>query len=213
MYKHGTNLRLLDERSIFIGDDVIIGDNVTIYENNRIEGACVIGDGVVLYPGNLIRDTSIDCGSLLYSTHAEQSEIGARVSVGPYAHLRAHSRVRDGAKIGNFVEIKNSVIGEGSKVAHLAYVGDADVGKGCNIGCGAIFVNYNGKSKSRITVGDNCFIGSNCNLIAPLVIEKNSYVCAATTVNVDVGEGDFVIGRARQEIKHGRAYGYLKEVW
>jgi bifunctional UDP-N-acetylglucosamine pyrophosphorylase/glucosamine-1-phosphate N-acetyltransferase len=98
-------------------------------------------------------------------------------------------------------------------VSHLAYVGDADVGENCNIGCGAIFVNYNGKTKGRSSVGDNCFIGSNCNIIAPVSIEKNSYICAGTTVSADISEGDFVIGRVRQEIKPGVAYKYLKEIY
>ena len=108
------------------------------------------------------------------------------------------------------VEIKNAVIGKGSKVSHLAYVGDADIGEGCNIGCGAIFVNYNGREKNRTTVGDNCFIGSNCNVIAPLVIESNSYVCAGTTLTENVKSDDFVIGRVRQQVKENRAHEYLK---
>ena len=213
MYQHGENLRLLDERSIFIDERAVIGNNVTIYENNRIEGACVIGDGVTLLPGNYIKDTKIGERTTFNASQAESSSVGSDVSVGPYAHLRPHSEICDGAKIGNFVEIKNAKIGEGSKVSHLAYGGDAGIGKGCNIGCGAIFVNYNGKSKSRTVVGDNCFIGSNCNVIAPVTVEKNSYICAGTTVSADVSEGDFVIGRARQEVKPERAYKYLKEIY
>ena len=108
-------------------------------------------------------------------------------------------------------EIKNAVIGKGSKVNHLAYVGDAEIGENCNIGCGAIFVNYNGKIKQKSIVKDNCFIGSNCNIIAPVVIEDNSYICAGTTVTKDVKNGDFVIGRVRQEVKENLAKKYLKE--
>ena len=96
-------------------------------------------------------------------------------------------------------------------MSHLAYVGDADVGKNCNIGCGVIFVNYNGKTKNRSLVGDNCFIGSNCNVIAPVNIASDSYICAGTTITDDVNCGDFVIGRVRQEVKEGRAYKYLKD--
>ena len=115
-------------------------------------------------------------------------------------------------KVGNFVEIKNANVGDGTKVSHLAYVGDADVGENCNIGCGAIFVNYNGKSKSRTKVGNNSFIGSNCNIIAPVNIEKNTYVCAGTTITENVNEDDFVIGRVRQVVKENRAHEYLKEI-
>ena len=132
------------------------------------------------------------------------------MSVGPFARLRPDADVRDNAKIGNFVEIKNAIIGENTKVSHLAYVGDAEVGKNCNIGCGAIFVNYNGRTKSRTVVGDNCFIGSNCNIIAPVAIASDSYICAGTTVTEDINADDFVIGRVRQEVKPCRAHKYLK---
>jgi bifunctional UDP-N-acetylglucosamine pyrophosphorylase/glucosamine-1-phosphate N-acetyltransferase len=115
-------------------------------------------------------------------------------------------------KIGNFVEVKNARVGDGTAVSHLAYVGDCDIGAGCNIGCGAIFVNYDGKTKHRTTVEDNCFIGSNCNIIAPVHIAKNSYICAGTTVTKDTQNLDFVIGRVEPTVKSGRAKGYLKEV-
>jgi bifunctional UDP-N-acetylglucosamine pyrophosphorylase/glucosamine-1-phosphate N-acetyltransferase len=213
LYRHGENLKLLDRGSIFIDEGVIIGRDVTIYENNRIEGNTVIGDGAVLLPGNYIKNTVIGERTVFNASQSEDAEVGAGVQVGPYARLRPGSKISDNAKIGNFVEIKNASIGEGSKVSHLAYVGDADLGKNCNIGCGVIFVNYNGKTKGRSTVADNCFIGSNCNIIAPVNIEKNSYICAATTVSSDVAEGDFVIGRVRQENKPCGAYRYLKETY
>ncbi len=213
MYKHGRELRLLDERSIHIDDDVVIGDGVTIYENNRIEGRCVIGNGAVLLPGNYIKDTVIGDNTVFNASQSESARVGDGVYVGPYARLRPGSVIAGGAKIGNFVEIKNAHIGCGTKVSHLAYVGDADIGKGCNIGCGVIFVNYNGKQKNRTTVGDNSFIGSNCNIIAPVNIEKNSYITAGATVSTDVHEDDFVIGRVRQENKPGRAHKYLKEIY
>jgi bifunctional UDP-N-acetylglucosamine pyrophosphorylase/glucosamine-1-phosphate N-acetyltransferase len=118
--------------------------------------------------------------------------------------------VLDGAVIGNFVEVKNATVGENTKACHLAYIGDATIGKNCNIGCGAIFVNYNGKIKNKTFVGDNCFIGSNCNIIAPVNIESNSFITAGTTITEDVKSGDFVIGRVRQQVKPNRAYKYLK---
>lgn len=211
MFKHGKNFILKDKRSVFIDKSVKIGNNVTIYENNRIEGDTVICDDVVIYPNCYIKDTIIGEGSTLNYSQTEKAVIGKRCSVGPFARLRPKAKLCDEVKIGNFVEIKNAVIGKGSKVSHLAYVGDADVGSDCNIGCGAIFVNYNGRSKSRITVGNECFIGSNCNIIAPVNIESRSYVCAGTTVTDDVKTDDFVIGRVRQEVKERRAHEYLKE--
>ena len=213
MCKSGKDLILMDSSSIFIDERAVIGDGVTVYENNRIEGACVIGDGAVLMPGNYIKDSTVGKGTTVDASRIEGAVVGSGASIGPYAHLRAGAVIGDGVRIGNFVEIKNATVGEGSKVAHLSYVGDADIGRGCNIGCGVIFVNYNGKSKNRSTVGDNCFIGSNCNVIAPVTVEKNSYICAATTVSERVREGDFVIGRSRQENKTGRAYEYLKEIY
>ena len=207
---HGENLTLKDKKSIFIDETVRIGKDVTIYENNRIEGDTVIGDGVTVMPNCYIKNCKIGNGSLINYSQAEDAEIGENVSVGPFARLRPLAKICDGAKIGNFVEIKNAVIGEGSKVSHLAYVGDATIGKNCNIGCGAIFVNYNGRTKNRTTVGDNCFIGSNCNIIAPVNIASSSYVCAGTTVTENVKTDDFVIGRVRQEVKAGRAHEYLK---
>lgn len=211
-FKHGKNLRLIGKRTIFIDKSALIGNNVTIYENNRIEGDTVIGNNVVILPNCYIKDTVIGDDSVIDSSHTLNATVGKMVSVGPFARLRPMSIICDRAKIGNFVEIKNAVIGKGSKVSHLAYVGDAEIGENCNIGCGAIFVNYNGKIKQKTVVGDNCFIGSNCNVIAPVNIEKNSYVCAGTTVTDNVKSDEFVIGRVRQEVKENRAHRYLKEM-
>ena len=207
---HGKNFKIIDKRTVFIDKTVKIGNNVVIYENNRIEGDTVIGDNVIIMPNCYIKNCKIGKGTVVKSSQADDATVGENVSIGPFARLRPKADVRDNAKIGNFVEIKNAVVGNGSKVSHLAYVGDADVGKDCNIGCGAIFVNYNGKSKSRSVVGDNCFIGSNCNIIAPVNISSDTYICAGTTITDDVKSGDFVIGRVRQEVKEGRAYKYLK---
>ncbi len=211
MLKHGKNFVLKDKRSVFIDKTVKIGNNVTIYENNRIEGDTIIGDNVVIYPNCFIKNTIIGEGSTLNYSQSENAIIGKNCSIGPFARLRPKAVLCDEVKVGNFVEIKNAKVGKGSKVSHLAYVGDADVGKDCNIGCGAIFVNYNGREKNRTLVGDECFIGSNCNIIAPVKIESRSYVCAGTTVTKDVKTDDFVIGRVRQEVKENRAHNYLKQ--
>ncbi len=210
-FKSGKNLCIKDKRSVFIDKSVIIGNNVTIYENCRIEGNSVIKDGAIIMPMCYIKNTIIGENSVVTSSNCEDAIIGKDCSIGPFARLRPKADIKDKAKIGNFVEIKNAVIGEGSKVSHLAYVGDAEIGKDCNIGCGVIFVNYNGRSKNRTIVGDKCFIGSNCNIIAPVNIESKSYICAGTTVTDDIKTDDFVIGRVRQEIKENRAHLYLKE--
>ena len=209
-FKHGKNLKLIDKRSIFIQNTVVIGNNVTIYENNRIDGNTVIKDGAIILPNCHLIDSVIGENSVINHTQSDNATVGKNCQVGPFARLRPHSYIGDGAKIGNFVEVKNSTIGKNSKVSHLAYVGDADIGENCNIGCGAIFVNYNGKNKFRTTVGDDCFIGSNANIVAPVKIENKAYICAGTTVTENIESDDFVIGRVRQEIKKNRAHEYLK---
>lgn len=211
-FKRGKNLCIKDKRSVFIAPSVIIGNNVTIYENNRLDGNCIIKDGAVIMPGCYLCDTEVGENSVVNKSQCESSVIGKDCSVGPFARLRPKTVLSDGVKVGNFVEVKNATVGSGSKISHLAYVGDAEIGKNCNIGCGAIFVNYNGKIKQKSVVGDNCFIGSNCNVIAPVKIEDKSYICAGTTITEDVNSGDFVIGRVRQTVKENRAKEYLKEV-
>lgn len=200
---------LKDKNSIFIDNKAVIGENVIIYENNRIEGECVIGDNVTIYPNSFIDSSVIGKGTKIYSSFIEKAKVGSCCLVGPYAHLRAGSVIDDFVKIGNFCEIKNSEIGKYTKISHLAYVGDAKVGNNCNIGCGVIFVNFNGKTKSKTIVGDNSFIGSNVNLIAPVRVGNSAYVCAGTTVDRNVEPGDFVIGRVRAELKKDRAKKYL----
>lgn len=211
-YVHGKNLVLKDKKSIFIDATVKIGNNVTIYENNRLSGNTVIGDNVTLLPNNYIADSVIGDGSVVNYSQSESATVGKNCKIGPFSRLRPNAVLGNDVHVGNFVEIKNAVLGDGSKANHLAYVGDCDIGKGCNIGCGAIFVNYNGRIKQRSVVGDNCFIGSNCNVIAPVNIESNSYICAGTTVTKEVKTDDFVIGRVRQENLSGRAHNYLKEM-
>lgn len=137
--------------------------------------------------------------------------VGDNCTVGPYAHFRNGAVVGDDCRIGNFVEIKNSRLGQRVKAAHLAYIGDADVGEGTNVGCGVIFVNYDGKAKHRTEVGNNCFIGCNSNLVAPLKLGNGCFVACGTTVNRDVPDGAFVIGRSYVTVKEGRAGKYLSD--
>lgn len=205
-----TQVNIIDGASVYIGQNVKLGENVTIYPNNFIEGDTTIGDNVVLYPNNYIVDSIIGRGASVSFSVVEKSIIESCCKIGPFAHLRPESKIREGAKIGNFVEIKKSEVGRKSKVSHLSYVGDAYVGESVNIGCGVVFVNYNGKTKSKSYVGDRSFIGSSVNLIAPVKVGEGAFVCAGTTVDKDVQCGDFVIGRSRMNIKPQRANRYLK---
>ncbi len=200
---------IMDKSSVFIDPRAKIGENVIIYENNRIEGNSEIGDNVTLYPNNFIQDTKIGKGSKVHASVLEGSEVGSCTTIGPFAHLRVGSKIGSHVKIGNFCEIKNAEIGERTKISHLSYVGDAKVGKNCNIGCGVVFVNYNGKIKQTTYVEDGVFIGSNVNIIAPVKVGKGAYICAGTTIADNISAGDFVIGRCRAEVKPGRASDYL----
>ncbi len=134
--------------------------------------------------------------------------IGEGSRVGPYAYLRRGSRIGRGCRVGDFTEMKNASLGDGSKMAHLAYLGDASVGKNCNIGCGAVFVNYDGREKHRTLVGDGCFIGSNSNLVAPLVLGDGAYVACGSTLTKNLNAADFCIARARETIKPRRGGAY-----
>lgn len=134
-----------------------------------------------------------------------QAIVGARTSVGPFAYLRPGTVLGEEVKIGDFVEVKNATIGDGSKVSHLSYVGDASVGRNVNIGCGAITVNYDGYNKAKTTIEDDAFIGSNVNLIAPVTVGKGAFVVAGSTITRSVPDSDLAVARARQENKPGYA--------
>lgn len=196
--------------NVHIDPMVKMGQNITIYSGVNLIGECEIEDGVTIYPNTTIEASKIGAGTIIKSSYIENSIVGKNCQIGPFSHLRPNSIVGDECHIGNFVEIKNATLGEKTKANHLAYVGDADVGKNVNVGCGAIFVNYNGRTKNRTTVGDGSFIGSNCNVIAPVNIAKRTYLCAGTTLTQNTEPEDFVIGRARETIKPNRASNYLK---
>ena len=201
--------KFINKKSCIIDKSVEFGKNVTIYPNNIILGESVINDGTTLKSGNYIDNSIIGEKCLIEQSHLSFAEIGNHCTVGPFARIRPGTFIEENVKIGNFVEVKNSTIKSGTKASHLAYIGDADIGANCNIGCGVIFANYNGKKKFRTNVGDNCFIGSNSNIIAPVTIANNCYICAGTTLTQDTNENDFVIARERETIKPNRAQNYL----
>lgn len=203
--------KFLNKESCFIGQNVTLGENVVVYENNHIGDNVVIGDNTTLLPGNFIEESRIGENCTVHNSIIEKSIIHNGVTVGPFARIRPGSEIFDDVKVGNFVEIKKSSIGRGCKISHLAYVGDVEMGENCNIGCGVIFANYDGKAKHRTVVKNHVFVGSNSNIIAPVVIESDSYICAGTTVTANVDNGDFVIGRCRQEAKQNRAEKYWEQ--
>lgn len=198
----------INRKSCYIGKNVKLGKNVVIYENNHLEGSVEIGDNTILLPNNLIVNAKVGKNCTIHASVIENSVVENEVDIGPYAHLRPNCKIEDGCKIGNFVEIKNSNIGKKCKISHLTYVGDCDMGNGCNIGCGVIFANYDGKNKHRSKVGNHVFVGSNCNVIAPVILADGCYICAGTTVTKNTSPKDFVIGRVRQENKPDLAEKY-----
>lgn len=196
---------IIDPASTYIEADVQIGSDTYIYPGTVLRGETVIGEDCHIGPQADITDGTIGDGvSIKYSTVAS-SKVGDKTTIGPYANLRPGTSLGQGCKIGDFVELKSAVLSDGSKVSHLSYVGDAVVGKDVNIGCGAITVNYDGFNKSVTEIGDNAFIGSNVNLIAPVKIGDGAYVVAGTTVTQDVPAGDLAIARERQVNKSGYA--------
>lgn len=192
-------------------DSVQVGNNVTIEPFAVVKGNTVLGDGAVVGSFSYIDNSVIGQNTVVKSSRICNSNVGNNCTVGPNAHLRDNAVVGDNCRVGNYVEIKNSVLHDGVKASHLAYVGDAEVGRDTNIGCGVIFVNFDGKTKHKTTVGDNCFIGCNANLVAPLNIGNDCFVACGTTVDKDVPDGAFSIGRSYLTVKEGKAHQYLKK--
>lgn len=196
--------------NIIIDDTATIGKDVKISDNVCILGKSVIGDGCEISSNSVIKDSHLGEGCIIVASHIEDSSLGKGCTVGPFAHIRANSKLGEKCRVGNFVEIKNSQIGNNSKMAHLAYIGDAIVGNNCNIGCGVVFCNYDGEKKQQSKLGDNVFVGSNANLVAPVSIADNAYIAAGSTINLDVGEGEFAIARERQTNKKNFKNPYIK---
>lgn len=196
---------IIDPSSTYIGADVTIGADTVIYPNCLISGETVIGQDCIIGPGVEIEDCQIHDGAKVKQSVLSQAEVGSETTVGPFAYLRPGTKLGQHVKVGDFVEIKNASFGDGSKVSHLSYIGDANVGKNVNIGCGAITVNYDGYNKSITEIDDDAFVGSNVNLIAPVKIGKGAYVVAGSTITQSVPENDLAIARNRQENKTGYA--------
>lgn len=200
-------MKLIDAKTTYISSEAKIADSAVIYPNNTIMGETVIGENTVIMPNCIIDGCHIGDNVKITASVMEGATIADGTTVGPFAYLRKGADVGRECRVGDFVEVKNAKIGDGTKVAHLTYVGDCELGRKCNVGCGVVFVNYDGKKKHRTTVGDHCFIGSNCNVIAPVDIADGSYIAAGTTVTESTPEDSLVVGRARQVVKEGRGKG------
>ena len=190
-------VRFIDIRTAYIDEGVTIGAGTVIYPCVVIEGDVTIGENCTIKDSVIGDDTSIQSSVIL------ESKVGSGTSVGPFAYLRPNSEVGDGCKVGDFVEIKNSKLGDGAKAAHLTYVGDSDVGERVNLGCGVVFVNYDGSRKYRSVVEDGAFIGCNVNLVSPVHVGKDAYIAAGSTITEDVPDGALYVARAKGRTLEG----------
>ena len=166
--------------------------------NSLILGKSEIKDDAVIGPNTILIDSIVHSGAQIINSLITNSVVGERTTVGPFAHLRDNTVIKNDCRIGNFVEVKKSKIDDKSKVSHLAYIGDSEIGVNCNFGCGSITVNYDGINKHKTTIGDNVFIGCNTNLVAPVVIHNNSFIACGSTITADVPENTLAIARSRQ---------------
>lgn len=194
---------LIDPLSTYIGADVVIGNDTIIYPNNILEGKTMIGKGVLLHPNNRIEDSVIEDEVTIASSVILSSKVGRKTTVGPFAYIRPDSVIGEKVKVGDFVEIKKSTIGNGTKISHLTYIGDAEVGEHVNFGCGTVVVNYDGKNKYKTVVEDNAFIGCNTNLVAPVTVGEGAFTAAGSTITDNVPKESLGIARAKQVNKEG----------
>lgn len=193
----------IDPAATYVDDTVRIGRDCTLYPNVVLEGNTILGEGTTLYPGCRIKDSHIGSGSVAQSVVAADAVVGNQVTMGPYVHLRAGTRLQNFCKVGNYVEVKNSTVGEGSKLPHLSYIGDSDIGKRVNMGCGSVTVNYDGYKKHRTVIGDDAFIGCNTSLVAPVHVGEGAFTAAGSAITEDVPAQTLALARAKQVNKLG----------
>ena len=199
---------IMDPASTFIEASVKIGRDTIIYPYTWLEGSTEIGEDCEIGPNVRFTNVKIGDDNHLQFIYGHDCEVKNHVTAGPYVHLRPDTVIGDKVKIGNYVEVKNSNVGTGTKLPHLTYIGDSDIGSGVNMGCGCITVNYDGKKKYRTVIGDNAFVGCNTNLVAPVTVQANTYIGAGSTITKEVPENALAIARAHQKNIEGWAEKY-----
>lgn len=203
-----SGVTIMDPASTFIEGSVKIGRDTIIYPYTWLEGNTEIGEDCEIGPNARFTNVKVGNDNHLQFIYAHDCEVKNYVTAGPYVHLRPDTVISDHVKIGNYVEVKNSNVGEGTKLPHLTYIGDSDIGSGVNMGCGCITVNYDGKKKHRTIIGDNAFVGCNTNLVAPVTVQANTYIGAGSTITKEVPENALGIARAKQKNIEGWAEKY-----
>ena len=197
---------MIDPATTYVDATVHMEQDVTLGAHVSLRGRTSIASHTTIDAGSILTDTQIGQHSLVHSySICEGATVGDNVSVGPFARLRPDARLSSHSKIGNFVEVKKATLGEGAKANHLAYIGDAEIGAGSNIGAGTITCNYDGFGKNKTVLGDNVFVGSNSTLVAPMTIGAGAYVAAGSTINKAVESDDLAIARVKQDNKKGYA--------
>jgi bifunctional UDP-N-acetylglucosamine pyrophosphorylase / glucosamine-1-phosphate N-acetyltransferase len=196
---------IVDPSNTYIGPYVRIGQDTVIEPGTHLVGKTIIGIGCTIGPNTRLTDVTVGNNTKIFLSHADSAVIGSSIKMGPFANIRPKSKLEDGVRIGNFVEINRSHLHEGVKVNHLTYIGDAEIGDETNIGAGTITCNYDGVNKHRTKIGSHAFIGTNSTLVAPLTIGDDSFVAAGSVITSDVPKDAGAFGRARQETKDGWA--------
>jgi bifunctional UDP-N-acetylglucosamine pyrophosphorylase / glucosamine-1-phosphate N-acetyltransferase len=198
-----SGVTIVDPATTWIDADVTLGQDVEILPSTNLEGRTTVASGARVGPGCTLTDTTVGDGAMVTYAVCKSASVGPGASVGPFAYLRPGTRIGEGAHIGTYVELKNSTVGEGAKVPHLSYVGDADIGNGSNIGAGTIFANYDGVAKHHTTVGEGVFIGSDSVLVAPVRIGDGAYTAAGSAIIEDVPPGALGVARGKQHNSAG----------
>lgn len=196
---------IIDPENTYLSVETKVGKDTVVYPGVITEGRVVIGENCIIGHNSRIVNSTIADGVDIQISTILDSFVDENTHVGPYAYLRPNSHIGKNVKVGDFVEVKNSVMKDGAKASHLTYIGDAEVGKNVNLGCGTVFVNYDGTNKYRTVVEDNCFIGCNSNLVSPVTVKEGSYVAAGSTITNDVPKDTLAVARARQVNKEGYA--------
>lgn len=193
-----SGVTIVDPASTYISDEAVIGMDSVVYPGTIIEGKTTIGEDCIIGPNARIVSSTIGVGVEINHSVVLESTVDDNTHVGPFAYIRPGSKIGKSVKIGDFVEVKKSVIGDKTKLSHLTYVGDAEIGSNVNMGCGVVVVNYDGVKKHKTIVGDNAFVGCNVNLISPVTVKDNAYIAAGSTITEEVPENALAIARCRQ---------------
>lgn len=207
--ENGVEFLSLD--GIVISPFAKIGKGSVIHPGSQIRQGVTIGENSVIGPMSVIEESRVGSECVINATQVYKSIIEDNVKIGPFCHIRPSSRICSGVKIGDFVEVKNSTLGEDSHASHLTYIGDSDVGKRVNFGCGTVTCNYDGYNKNRCTIGDDVFVGCNTNLIAPVTLGDGAYTAAGSTITDSIPEGSLGIARARQTTKEDWAKNFKEK--